>query len=235
MRPMALLLLKYAALLAALIALVTTVLSLRRPGARPLVLLLRREFRGPHSAMEVLLCLIAGVLLVILPIAWESATGQVAVVRNPAWSRAAWAAGLLTILVKIGLVLFEELAFRAALQTLLARYLPSAVTVAASALLFAAAHGRGWLDGAVLFVDGVGYGALYLLSGSLVAPVALHAAKNLGVWLLTSGGTIQFAVSPWRVEGVPVLPLPELLSAVLIVVLTITLFANFPSLRPAGR
>ncbi len=80
--------------------------------------------------------------------------------------------------------LFEELVFRGVLYAGLRRRLPAAAATLAVTALFAAAHlptsGVPWVQA----VGGVLFCVTYELSGSLWAPVLVHATGNLALFLL---------------------------------------------------
>lgn len=189
---------RYVGLGAALVALVHETLLLRAPGTVPIATLVRRELRAPPgSALAIVIGLVAGGLLVTGPVAWDVALGNATLDRAPEWQQASVVAVVATVMVKLLWVVFEELAFRAALVTSLARRLATPLAVAASAIAFAAAHGRDGGSTAILVVDGIAYATAYVATRSLLAPIAWHAGKNLAVWLLTQS-TMQRAPSPWR-------------------------------------
>ena len=209
-------------LFAALGALMRETWLLRAPGTLPIARLVQRELRPKLRAGQVALCTIAGVLLVAAPIGWSITLGDLELVRDPQWRLASILALVATVIVKVLWVLFEELAFRAAMITVLARRvgLGLGVTIAVSAAAFAAAHGRDAMSAAVLIVDGIGFGVAYVATGGIRAPIAWHLSKNLAVWILTGQSTLQFATLPWRLVGESPTAWVELSFAVLIVGLT---------------
>ena len=192
---------RFAGLGAALFALVRETFGLRAPGTLPIARLVRRELGARVPVGQLVICLAAGVLLVATPVAWSIALGDAELSADSGWQGAAILAVVATVGVKVLWVFFEELAFRAALITVVSRRLPVAVAVVISAIAFAAAHGRDAAAAAILFVDGVGFGVAYVATRSLRPPIAFHLGKNLAVWLFTGQSTMQFAALPWRLSG----------------------------------
>jgi membrane protease YdiL (CAAX protease family) len=208
---------RLAGLGAALLALVRETFALRAPGTLPIARLVRRELGASVRVGDVIVCLAAGVLLVAAPVTWSIALGDAELTTDPQWQRAAILAVAATVVVKLLWVFFEELAFRAALITVVARRLPVSVAIAISAIAFAAAHGRDVGAAAVLFVDGIGFGVAYVATRSLRPPIAWHLGKNLAVWVLTGQSTMQFAALPWRLSGATTSVAVDLAFAVLVV------------------
>lgn len=105
-----------------------------------------------------------------------------ALVRGPLPGAGEW----LPLLVVGGVIapVFEELVFRGVLYAGLRRRLPAAAATLAVTVLFAAAHlptsGIPWVQA----VGGVLFCVAYELAGSLWAPVLVHAAGNLALFLL---------------------------------------------------
>jgi membrane protease YdiL (CAAX protease family) len=212
---------RFAGLALALAALVRETLSLRAPGAFPIARLIRRELRPSHgSAWMTALCFIAGVLLVAVPVLWDVTLGGATMSRALRWQHASVLAVIGTILIKVAWVFFEELSFRAALITAVARRVALPLAVLVSALAFAAAHGRDVASTTILVIDGVGYGAAYVATRSLRAPIAWHAGKNITVWALTGQSTMQLIESPWRLTTTDSSSVAEIAMAAVIVGLT---------------
>lgn len=182
---------------------------------------------------------LAGVLLVVIPVAWLLATDAASITVDPRVADGASAAVLLTIAVKLLLVLFEELVFRAGVVRTFSRYTGVMGAVVLGAAAFGAAHGRDVVSSAVLFADGIGFGVAYVATGSLRAPIAWHAAKNLTVWVLAGRSTIEFAASPLRLAFPDAAPtgstVAELVSAVIIVAaMSVWLLRSVGRREPAG-
>lgn len=78
--------------------------------------------------------------------------------------------------------IFEEILFRGLLFSRLARKWGMTVGIIASSVIFGILHLE-FVLGA--FVIGVVMCALYVRTGTLLVPMALHAVYNLSVWLLT--------------------------------------------------
>jgi membrane protease YdiL (CAAX protease family) len=185
------------ATLAATAALAWTVVEERSAGRLPFVSLGRRWFgRGATTGGALAVAVLAGLLLVVVPLLPALVAGAPA--DRPS-APVAPVAVLLTAVVKLLFVVFEEIAFRGALLDQLRARLAAPQAIVAAALLFGVAHAARPGDPfhapvvAVTLVDGVGYGAAAVITGSLWTPVAWHAAKNLAVWQLTSAGALQFA------------------------------------------
>jgi membrane protease YdiL (CAAX protease family) len=226
---------RIAGLFAALAALMRETWLLRAPGTLPIARLVQREFRPKLGLGQLTLCIIAGVLLVAAPIGWSITLGHVELVRDPQWRLASILALVATVIVKVLWVLFEELAFRAAMIRVLARRTGIALAVAFSAAAFAAAHGRDAMSAAVLIVDGIGFGVAYVATGGIRAPIVWHLSKNLVVWLLTGQSTLQFATLPWRLVGESPTAWVELSFAVVIVGVTSAVLMRSTSISTGVR
>jgi uncharacterized protein len=90
------------------------------------------------------------------------------------------------ILASMGLVgpVAEELFFRGGLYAVLRRSLSVPQAVVVTSLFFASAHaGQAGLP-VIQLVGGVAFAVLYEKTGSLLAPVLVHAAGNLAILLL---------------------------------------------------
>jgi membrane protease YdiL (CAAX protease family) len=190
-------------------ALVHAVLERRAPGRFPLADLLRDTFApagvGQPRVRALGGALLAGLALALVPLLGDRLCGWTTFepTRALAWAWLLPAAA--TLAVKFLWAACEELIFRGALCTLLARRLGAALALLLSALVFALAHaprtaaaGAGGWALLVRALDGVTYGLLFLGTGSLWAPVLAHAAKNTGIWLVTSASSLQFAAGVWR-------------------------------------
>jgi membrane protease YdiL (CAAX protease family) len=185
-------LLRAAALMAGLGALVAEVVQARQPGGFPLATLIRRWFSPAPMRAAVLIAAAAGVAsVVIVPLI--GALGGWTEIAPPAPFSSRWVAlAIASIAVKSAYVVFEELIFRGALASQLARRVGSAAAVGGSALVFALAHsGRSPLDSAILFADGIGFALAFVMTGSLWIPTIWHLSKNLSVWLFLSSGTVD--------------------------------------------
>jgi membrane protease YdiL (CAAX protease family) len=105
-----------------------------------------------------------------------------ALVRGPHPGAGEW----LPLLAVGGVIapVFEELVFRGVLYAGLRRRLPTAAATLAVTALFAAAHlpasGVPWVQA----VGGILFCITYELAGSLWAPVLVHTAGNLALFLL---------------------------------------------------
>jgi membrane protease YdiL (CAAX protease family) len=90
--------------------------------------------------------------------------------------------------VVAGLVLVgplaEEMFFRGGLYSVLRRVLTVPQAVLASSLLFAAAHAGRVQFPIVQFIGGLAFAFLFEKTGTLFAPVLVHAAGNLAILLL---------------------------------------------------
>ena len=186
-------------LLAGTAALVRWVWSARRLPFPERLTTFRRELApsvGPRGATAV--CAIAGVLTVAMSIATSVADGSANLSVDSRWIEGSILAFLATIVVKLALVVAEEAIFRTAVIRTIAPFAGAGLAVCIGAGLFALAHGRDVTSTAILAADGVGFGVAYVATGSLRAPVAWHAAKNLAVWLLVGESTMQLARGPAR-------------------------------------
>lgn len=191
---------RWAALFVGAGALIADVLRRRRAGLGPFAALVEGRFSCPKEQRPlVAAAFLAGAASVGLPVTIAAVAGwlRVGIAVSPA---AAWLSlAAVTLVAKVALVVCEELIFRAALQGRLQRSLGVWPAVVIAALTFAAAHaGRPPLDVLVVGLDGVAFGVLFAATGSLLAPIAWHASKNVTVWLL-GGGTVQFVEGPWTV------------------------------------
>jgi membrane protease YdiL (CAAX protease family) len=90
---------------------------------------------------------------------------------------------ILAAMVVVG-PLAEEIFFRGGLYTVLRRSLSAPQALLASSLLFAAVHGRQIHLSAIQFIGGLAFGWLYEKTGTLFAPVLVHAAGNLAILLI---------------------------------------------------
>jgi membrane protease YdiL (CAAX protease family) len=175
----------------------------------PLVSLRDRWFgRGRTSATTLAIAVAAGVLLVVVPLVVSTVRATAAappggVTLTEVGYRAPGDGWLLltlaTIVAKLALVAFEEVAFRGALLDVLKARLGGPAAVVAAALVFGAAHAARAGDTshalvvAITFLDGIGYGVAALATSSLWTPIAWHFAKNVAVWQLTGTSTLEFA------------------------------------------
>ena len=112
------------------------------------------------------------------------------------------------VLVPIGSVLCEELAFRGVLTAAASRLIGAPAGIALAATVFALWHishavdEDGAVAGAtVLAVTGAGgiaFGVLRHLSGSLLAPIGLHLGTNAIGLVAVAGGLARLAVGLGR-------------------------------------
>jgi uncharacterized protein len=111
--------------------------------------------------------------------AWEPMARLVAVVRErlgPFVAEATLAEiALVALLAGVG----EEALFRGVAQAALGAWLPAWTAVLAASLLFGVAHWVTPLYAALATIVGVYLGALYLVSGNLLAPIVTHALYDL--------------------------------------------------------
>lgn len=188
-------------LLAGLIALIVETARHRDDGQFPLKALVRE--RAPYvSSRLVAVALAAGIASVLVPLLACVAAGWARVVpADIPQGTIAWVAlAVISIAGKLILVIFEELIYRGSLLPLIRGRLGSVSAVVLSSLAFALAHGgRDAMDHAVLFLDGVGFGIAFLMTGSLWVPILWHWAKNVTVWFL-GGGLLQSAEGPFMIE-----------------------------------
>jgi membrane protease YdiL (CAAX protease family) len=226
--------LAHLATLAATAALVWTVVAERLAGRVPLVSLGRRWFgRGRTTAATVSVGIGAGVLLVAAPLAIEAATrGLTFVHQGDPGSTPGLLLGLvLTLVAKLALVAFEEIAFRGALLDRLKDRVGAPLAVIGAALVFGVAHAARPGDSshalvvAVTFVDGLGYGAAAVATSSLWTPLAWHAAKNLAVWQLTGSSSLQFAPGLFHLGGNAAAAIGDVVVAGLVVLCAVPLIA----------
>lgn len=225
-----------ARLCALLIALATLVRSVLRAQAReasrfPLVTL-GREWLGTRPGADVLaLGVVAGfVSVVAVPILGLTA-GALHFERSSDVTWAWLSLALLSVLLKAVFVLFEETIYRGSLCTELRSLLPPVTLALVSAAVFAGAHaGRSPLALAVVFVDGIGFAAAFLMTGALWLPLVWHLSKNLTVWMLYGLGTIQlvpglfqtrYDSSSWLLGSAKEAGLAELLVTIAVVALVI--------------
>jgi membrane protease YdiL (CAAX protease family) len=184
----------------------------------------RRELApsaGPRGATFV--CAVAGLLAVFLPVAWSLVSGTAHLAIDRRWIAGSVVAFLATIVVKLALVVSEEAIYRTAFVRTIASVLGRPGALLCGAVAFALAHGRDAMSAAILTADGIGFGVAYLVTRSLRAPVAWHAAKNLAVWLLVGESTIQFARGPARLtseSNAPPGDAPELVITLAVVAVT---------------
>jgi uncharacterized protein len=185
----------------------------RRPRHNPLLdLIIERFCRGSMPMVAVPLAAAAGIAVVAVPVGIGLQAGWASVeraLRNGADSATLLGAVAATVLLKIVWAAAEELIYRGALLPAIARHTGWPVASIISSLVFALAHlersGAATPDYAtltVLFFDGIGFAAAYQASGSLWAPTAWHAAKNLCVWLL-GAGTFALAHGPLVLRYAP--------------------------------
>lgn len=186
-----------------LYALVRLTLEARGRGRFPLGALLREWFGGPAPEFDTLAAaVLLGTALVVLPIALRVTFGTADLVSLPTTSY--WLPlALASLLLKAAFVLFEETISRGAIITVLDRRLPTSLAVLLSAALFSLAHSARPAHGLlVLGLDGVLFGALFVASGRLWLPAAVHFGKNAAVWFIGGGGTITVAAGLFDVVPV---------------------------------
>ena len=80
--------------------------------------------------------------------------------------------------------LAEELFFRGGLHAVLRRSFPPLQTILVTSLFFAAAHAGGTPFPVIPFIGGIAFSTLYEKTGTLLAPVLVHAAGNLSILLV---------------------------------------------------
>jgi membrane protease YdiL (CAAX protease family) len=222
--------------LAATAALAWTVLEERAAGRVPFVSLGGRWFgRGRTTTGTLVVALVAGLLLAVLPLVPSIVAGTTTSQES---EPLALAAVTLTLLVKLLFVLFEEIAFRGALLDQLRRRFGAAHAIVASALLFGLAHAARPGDPshapvvAVTVLDGLGYAAAAVLTGSLWTSVAWHAAKNVAVWQLTGVSTLQFAPGAFAYGAGSTTNTGDVAVAALVVALAVPLVWLLAAQRP---
>jgi membrane protease YdiL (CAAX protease family) len=183
-------------------ALVGWVWSMRRLPIVERRVAFRRELApstGPRGATFA--CAVAGLLAVLLPAAWSLVSGTAHLAIDRRWIAGSVLAFMATIMVKLALVVSEEAIYRTGIVRTIAPIMGLPGALLCGAVAFALAHGRDAMSAAILTADGIGFGVAYLVTGSLRAPVAWHAAKNLAVWLVVGESTIQFARGPARLTS----------------------------------
>lgn len=103
--------------------------------------------------------------------------------------------------IAVGAGFSEELLFRGFLIDYLSRNLPGVDTwalVLISSVVFGFAHlYQGWRGTLLTGVLGVAFGMLYTISGSLLAPVAIHAAVDLRLLIIATPERMRaFGLTP---------------------------------------
>lgn len=185
--------------IAGLVALMACILDRRGPGRMPLLDFLRDRFTVPHRlASRIVLVLIAGSLVVIVPWSIYVASGRSHFVLNGEFTVSFLVLSLLSVVIKTVMAAFEEIIFRGAVLTQVAKRAPVWTAVLISAGLFAVAHLErtgasrpSWMSMTVFFLDGVCFAIAYLATGTLWVPTLWHTTKNLWIWIL-GGGSFQF-------------------------------------------
>ncbi len=141
--------------------------------------------------------LAAGLLAGLVPAAFFTAAGWVSWSPRGPWAgEVALLAGL-TLAAKVAVAAAEELAFRGALLEQLLRRTSLGSAVILTSALYALAHlarpeGTSLVAAGVYLLDGIGYSLAALATGSLWVPAAWHAAKDVTLWVLDSGRTLQW-------------------------------------------
>lgn len=79
------------------------------------------------------------------------------------------------VLMALGAGIAEELLFRGVVQTWMNGFLPAAIAIIASNVLFGVMHMRTFLYAVIAGLVGVYLGVLYALTDNLLAPMAAHA------------------------------------------------------------
>ncbi len=124
----------------------------------------------------------------------------------------------------------EELVFRGLVQQAARRGLPPIVAIGLCGLLFAVIHFQPWYIVPLALV-GVALGLVFEATGSLVAPMALHAMYNAAILIrLNSNESLSDASeAPIEIEQVPLTPGDAFLAAACLVVIWLA----YRRLRPA--
>lgn len=191
--------LSLAAVFAGLAAMIWSVWTRRAPGVNPVQKLLAERYPpDPERWSQVAVGLLLGLISVLVPVGIMSLLGWVHIFWSGWRTLPLFLLALASIGIKLLWVVFEELIFRGALQPALAAWLPRAAALILAALLFAFGHLSrqelpNLLSLAVLFLDGLGFGLVFLATGGLWMAAAWHFGKNLLVWLVYDQGTLQFA------------------------------------------
>ena len=83
------------------------------------------------------------------------------------------------IIMALGAGVFEELLFRGVLQVWVDRYTPVIIAIILTNIFFGMLHWRTALYAVIAGVVGAYLGALFWLTGNLLAPIVTHAAYDL--------------------------------------------------------
>ena len=184
-------------LVAGLVALIRSTHERRSLSRLPIVNLLQERF-SPSRVGPLLSGLAAGTLIIVGPLGLCAWLGWVQLHRASGVTGTVLLLGVGTILVKLVWAGLEELIFRGAILPQIARLTNGWWGLAVSALLFSWGHlertgtrAPDLLSLLVFGLDGVGFAIAYLATRSLWMPTLWHAAKNIWVWLLIGGGTLQ--------------------------------------------
>lgn len=192
--------------LIALGALVFAVWQRRAFGRNPLSRLIQERYPAVSGRWsQAAFGLVLGSASILLPLLVYMLLGWVHVFWAGWGGLLVLGLGMVTAVSKLLWVFFEELIFRGALLPLLNLRLPAAWALLIAALIFAFGHfSRGsqppdLLSLAVLLLDGLGFGLLFLASGSLWMPLGWHFSKNLLLWLIYNETSLQFSPGLLRV------------------------------------
>ena len=136
---------------------------------------------GKNTGLVVIVSLVVTIALAVIIYLVGLASGQIQFV-NTAWEEGLWSdiltdfIGYFVLLLTIAFI--EELLFRGYIRHTLGRVFSPKITLVISALLFAISRmvlaSSGWLGGLNALLSGMILGMLFLLTGSLWAPIAVH-------------------------------------------------------------
>lgn len=187
--------------LVALVAMVLETLAHRKASSFPLTAVLATRFPFPvPSGTPMASAACAGAAAVLIPLMLCAAAGRLSLAIARPTSQ--WVLlALVTVLVKTLWVVIEEVIFRGALLSQIAARTGTVVAVIVSAVVFAGAHSSraavpNLLSLAVYVLDGLIFGVLAVRTAALWAPAAWHLSKNLVIWVLGWGGTLQLVSGP---------------------------------------
>jgi membrane protease YdiL (CAAX protease family) len=160
-------------------------------GKYPIFVLIKDRFKSHDRFLRVaFLVLLAGLSVTVVPTIIGALIGRVDLSCSFQYSVLSIILALANVLIVFIWASIEELIFRGAVLPIFQRYSSPLIALVLSALTFGMMHignlkfnDMNLLIMCIWFMDGLCYGAAYLMTDSLWVPTIWHTAHNLGVWI----------------------------------------------------